>query len=82
MLIQTEPDSCGGLLTSLEGYFHTPNYPKSNYPPSVTCSWHIKTTVGRSIQLSFDNFDLEESTECKYDAVTVYTGWTSKDATE
>lgn len=76
------PDSCGGLLLDLEGSFHSPNYPKSDYPASVTCAWHIRTSPDRHINLYLEDFDIEPSTGCKYDALLVYGGWSNVDETK
>uniref|UniRef100_A0A8C7XX26 Procollagen C-endopeptidase enhancer b n=1 Tax=Oryzias sinensis TaxID=183150 RepID=A0A8C7XX26_9TELE len=32
---------CGGRLTKAQGSVKTPNWPNSNYPAGISCSWHI-----------------------------------------
>ncbi|CAK8698599.1 unnamed protein product [Clavelina lepadiformis] len=76
-----DPNSCGGLITDDDGTFHSVNYPKSNYPNSLTCIWHLRTSPSRIISLSFERFKIESSTNCKYDAVTVFGGWSDSDDT-
>ncbi|XP_039206561.1 membrane frizzled-related protein isoform X2 [Crotalus tigris] len=62
---------CGGTLTSLEGQFFSPNYPKP-YPHLQICLWHISVPVGHVIQLQFYNFSLESHEDCNFDFVEVY----------
>ncbi|XP_026564773.1 membrane frizzled-related protein [Pseudonaja textilis] len=62
---------CGGSLTSLEGQFFSPNYPKP-YPHLQICLWHISVPVNHVIQLQFYNFSLESHKDCNFDFVEVY----------
>ncbi|XP_015669046.1 membrane frizzled-related protein [Protobothrops mucrosquamatus] len=62
---------CGGTLTSLEGQFFSPNYPKP-YPHLQICLWHISVPMGHVIQLQFYNFSLESHEDCNFDFVEVY----------
>ncbi|KAH0809453.1 hypothetical protein GEV33_013339 [Tenebrio molitor] len=39
---------CGGTLTSLEGFFASPGYPKK-YPMETECEWTIEITEGETI---------------------------------
>lgn len=68
---------CGGLITGMEGNFHSPNYPK-NYPPEKTCIWTIEAPKGYYIQMKLIRFQLEEHIFCKYDSVEVRDGWDRK----
>nr|XP_039251386.1 procollagen C-endopeptidase enhancer 2-like [Styela clava] len=74
--------SCGGLLKGAEGSFHSPNYPKSNYPGPVTCSWHIRVDEDKIVLMSIDDFDIEKSIGCKYDALVIYGGWSHSEKTK
>ena len=49
----------------------SPNYP-CNYPNSVYCHWTLIASEGHTVTLSFDNFDIEESSDCGYDSVQVH----------
>ncbi|KAG8141576.1 hypothetical protein E2320_007181 [Naja naja] len=62
---------CGGTLTSLEGQFFSPNYPKP-YPHLQICLWHISVPVDHVIQLQFYNFSLESHKDCNFDFVEVF----------
>ncbi|EPY78540.1 procollagen C-endopeptidase enhancer 1 [Camelus ferus] len=37
----TEHQFCGGRLEKAQGTLTTPNWPESDYPPGISCSWHI-----------------------------------------
>lgn len=37
---------CGGTLTSSEGYFATPGYPKK-YASNMECEWTIQISPGK-----------------------------------
>ena len=74
-----EANSCGGLITeSTSGTFHSVNFPKFNYPNSLTCVWHIRAAEDQQVVLSFDKLTLEPSSNCKYDSVVVLSGWSSR----
>lgn len=63
-------EGCGGKLTHPEGSFTSPNYPKK-YEHGLTCLWEIVADYGYSIVLTVQDFDLETSTECEYDSLTI-----------
>ncbi|KAG9276492.1 cubilin [Astyanax mexicanus] len=69
---------CGGTLTTSVGSFTSPNYPLP-YHPNAECYWHIKVNAGSSIQLNFEDFHLESSTDCYYDYLAVYDGNSTND---
>ncbi|XP_017269603.1 cubilin [Kryptolebias marmoratus] len=64
---------CGGTLTTATGGFSSPNYPLP-YHPNAECYWHIKTSQGSQLQLSFSDFHLESSSSCSYDYLAVFDG--------
>lgn len=59
-------NKCGGILYSLKGTFTTPNYP-SMYPINSNCLWVVKIPFAKGIKLEYDDFALEESSECTAD---------------
>nr|XP_033781487.1 procollagen C-endopeptidase enhancer 1 [Geotrypetes seraphini] len=65
---------CGGKLEKPQGSLKTPNWPDSDYPAGISCSWHIIAPQDQIIQLSFGKFDVEEDTSCRYDYVAVFNG--------
>ncbi|XP_046885840.1 deleted in malignant brain tumors 1 protein-like [Hypomesus transpacificus] len=65
---------CGGSLLGSRGKFNSPNYP-GNYPNNAYCVWYIQTSGGNQvIQLDFPFVSLEKSSNCQYDAISVYDG--------
>ncbi|XP_069341847.1 procollagen C-endopeptidase enhancer 1 [Eulemur rufifrons] len=76
----TEHQFCGGRLEKAQGTLTTPNWPESDYPPGISCSWHIIAPPDQVIALTFEKFDLEPDTYCRYDSVSVFNGAVSNDA--
>ncbi|XP_006859879.1 PREDICTED: procollagen C-endopeptidase enhancer 1 [Chrysochloris asiatica] len=76
----TEHQFCGGRLEKVQGTLTTPNWPESDYPPGISCSWHIIAPPDQVIALTFGKFDLEPDTYCRYDSVSVFNGAVSDDA--
>lgn len=54
---------CGGLLSGEEGEFSSPGYPEP-YRQNGYCIWIITVPSGNKLELSFDAFDLDESSSC------------------
>ncbi|CAF94956.1 unnamed protein product, partial [Tetraodon nigroviridis] len=65
--------SCDLVLTEVQGSFTSPCYPQL-YPNSQSCRWTMQAPAGFVIQLTFLDFNLEESSGCNYDSVVVATG--------
>ncbi|XP_075421068.1 procollagen C-endopeptidase enhancer 1 [Tenrec ecaudatus] len=76
----TEHQFCGGRLEKAQGTLTTPNWPESDYPPGISCSWHIVAGPDQIISLTFGKFDVEPDTYCRYDSVSVFNGAQSDDA--
>nr|XP_005988168.1 PREDICTED: membrane frizzled-related protein [Latimeria chalumnae] len=65
---------CGGLLTRAEGTFSSPEHPNL-YPHQQLCLWQILVSEGHVIELTFQNFSLEESHPgCNFDFVEIHDG--------
>lgn len=61
---------CGGILTEPDGIIASPNYP-SDYGPS-DCTWKIKSKMGSTIQITFNEFRIANLTEhCSDDYLLV-----------
>ncbi|XP_033026445.1 procollagen C-endopeptidase enhancer 1 [Lacerta agilis] len=69
-----EHQFCGGKLEKPQGTLKTPNWPESDYPPGISCSWHIIAPRDKVIVLTFGKFDVEPDTYCRYDYVAVFNG--------
>ncbi|XP_063786797.1 procollagen C-endopeptidase enhancer 1 [Pseudophryne corroboree] len=65
---------CGGKLEKPQGSVMSPNWPKTNYPSGVSCSWHIVAPKNQVIELSFGKFDIEDDSYCRYDYLAVFNG--------
>ena len=52
------------------GSFSSPNYPLP-YHPYAECYWTITASQGSLLRLSFSDFHLEASGNCRYDYLAV-----------
>ncbi|XP_070174699.1 uncharacterized protein [Littorina saxatilis] len=64
---------CGGTYTSLTGTIESPNFP-NNYTNNLNCSYVITAPAGYRITINFTHFDLEISSPCQFDYVTIRDG--------
>ncbi|KAI4871253.1 hypothetical protein NFI96_019773 [Prochilodus magdalenae] len=64
---------CGGNLHMESGAFNSPNYPAA-YPPNIECVWTIISSPGNRLQLSFIQFELQQSTSCDKDYLEIREG--------
>ncbi|XP_074857006.1 ovochymase-1 [Carettochelys insculpta] len=63
---------CGSVaVLTEEGKIDTANYP-GLYPSNVKCHWFVEAPVENVIKLEFEDFAVEFSEGCIYDAVVVY----------
>ncbi|OBS59847.1 hypothetical protein A6R68_09045 [Neotoma lepida] len=76
----TEHQFCGGRMEKAQGTLTTPNWPESDYPAGISCSWHIIAPSNQVIMLTFGKFDVEPDTYCRYDSVSVFNGAVSDDS--
>lgn len=63
-------NGCGGVLTRPSGVFSSPNYP-NEYPINTHCHWTISMPPGYVIELTVYNFNMESSSNCRYDGLTI-----------
>ncbi len=54
----------------MHGQVHSPQYPQP-YPPNLQQQWDLSVPEGYQIRLTFTHLDIEASTGCHYDALTV-----------
>lgn len=65
---------CGGIVSGYRGSVTSPNYPEHYYSNTV-CTWKIQVNKGSTIQLVFNDIDMESTqNSCYYDYVEVYDG--------
>ncbi|KAM9309988.1 complement component 1, r subcomponent [Pholidichthys leucotaenia] len=57
----------------MHGEVHSPLYPKP-YPPNVQQQWDLSVAEGYQIRLTFTHLDIEATTGCYYDSITVFYG--------
>jgi len=61
---------CGGEYSSRSGVITSANYPHS-YPRRSDCIWHITVEPLHQVVLTFNDFDIENSTGCRFDYLAV-----------
>ncbi|KAG7279658.1 hypothetical protein CRUP_025761 [Coryphaenoides rupestris] len=66
--------ACGGFFNSTAGSLSSPGLSQFDYHHNINCSYHVTVRSGRVIDLKFNTFDLESSSNCRYDHVSVYDG--------
>ena len=61
---------CGGQYSFRSGVIMSQNYPHM-YPRRTDCIWRITVEPLHRVILNFSDFDLENSTNCRFDYVIV-----------
>ncbi|RLU24405.1 hypothetical protein DMN91_002494 [Ooceraea biroi] len=72
------PIQCGGRFTANSGVIHSANYPQ-NYPHIQDCEWLLEVDSNHLVNLTFLDFDIENSRNCTDDYVKVFDGPTKDD---
>ncbi|XP_062042836.1 adhesion G-protein coupled receptor G6 isoform X2 [Lepus europaeus] len=65
--------NCRVVLSSPSGTFASPCYPH-DYPNSQACLWTLRAPTGYIIQITFNDFDIEEAPNCIYDSLSLDNG--------
>ncbi|XP_069867038.1 adhesion G-protein coupled receptor G6 isoform X1 [Dipodomys merriami] len=65
--------SCRLVLSNPSGTFTSPCYP-SDYPNIQACMWTLRAPTGYIIQITFNDFDIEEAPGCIYDSLSLDNG--------
>jgi hypothetical protein len=65
------PIQCGGRFTANSGIVHSTNYPQ-NYPHAQDCEWLLEVDSNHLVNLTFLDFDIENSRNCTDDYVKVF----------
>uniref|UniRef100_A0A1I8NWD8 Cubilin n=2 Tax=Stomoxys calcitrans TaxID=35570 RepID=A0A1I8NWD8_STOCA len=69
---EKETSDCGGILNDLTG---TLTYPTGNlYDHNSQCAWIIRTNETLVLNVTFTRFQLEDSTECRFDWLQINDG--------
>lgn len=73
ILISASPD-CGGVFTQDHGDIASPGFLSSvGYGPNSVCEWEIRLPPNERIKLTWIEFELEPSSSCIFDSVSVCT---------
>lgn len=67
-------DSSTKKIESASGQIASYNYPLK-YGNNVTCQWYLTVDGSKRVKLTFDMFNLEDSSGCKGDHVALYDGY-------
>ena len=62
--------ACGGSLTGNYGTFSSPGYPNS-YQNNLMCTYSIRVDPGKTVNLIFNDFQLEEDITCRFDFISI-----------
>ncbi|XP_051020591.1 adhesion G-protein coupled receptor G6 [Acomys russatus] len=65
--------NCRMVLSNPSGTFASPCYP-NDYPNAQSCSWTLQAPTGYIIQITFNDFDVEEAPNCIYDSLSLDNG--------
>lgn len=74
-VIKVSLNPCGGVYTSNSGSIHSPNYHLEEYPPQITCEYHIVGQIGYSMTIQMENLqlgDVDEDNCTRVDHVSIY----------
>uniref|UniRef100_A0A8D2IQV5 Cubilin n=1 Tax=Varanus komodoensis TaxID=61221 RepID=A0A8D2IQV5_VARKO len=69
-IFSASTSACGGTYHMERGAFNSPNFPEP-YPMNVECVWNFLSSPGNRLQLSFTEFQIEESEDCTKDYVEI-----------
>ncbi|XP_067930809.1 cubilin-like [Watersipora subatra] len=66
---------CGGYLNGTSGEIKSPTHPV-DYHNNLNCTWQIEVSANRSVNLRFEEFDVEASNNgaCQFDYLAIYDG--------
>lgn len=66
--------SCGGMIFNASSIITAPSFTDKDgsYKPSPDCRWLVCAPLDHVIQMTFVNFDLDQSRDCKHDFVTIF----------
>ncbi|KAH8286857.1 hypothetical protein KR018_002895 [Drosophila ironensis] len=66
---------CGAVLRGPTGMLHfPPGTPDDDYQPNERCPFIIRTNPGQVLNLTFTQFDLQNSTDCSADFLQLHDG--------
>ena len=70
-ICSVSPD-CGGVYTQDHGDIASPGFiSSSGYGPNMVCEWEIRLPPKERIKITWISFEVESSSTCQFDSVTV-----------
>ena len=79
MNICSTGSGCDGFTQTIDlsytqnGSIYSPGYP-NNYDLNKNCNWLIKAPSTQKVLIYFTIFDLEDSSQCQFDSVSIFNG--------
>ncbi|XP_002071743.3 cubilin homolog [Drosophila willistoni] len=77
-LCSTRFSSCNEMLTAPSGSLRYPPNGQS-YNLNIQCAWVIRTNQSLVVNVTFNSFDIEDSTECRFDWLQINDGRSASD---
>uniref|UniRef100_A0A8C5UZ61 Cubilin n=1 Tax=Microcebus murinus TaxID=30608 RepID=A0A8C5UZ61_MICMU len=68
---------CGGTVTGQAGVIDSVGYPTLPYTDNLICEWHLQGLSGHYLTISFEDFNLQNSSGCERDFVEIWDNHTS-----
>lgn len=67
-------NECGGVLKGESGRLTYPSAVQTRYDHNSQCAWIIRTNESLVLNVTFNEFELEDSTECRFDWLQINDG--------
>ena len=74
--VNVDKEYCTDCTCFGVGFITSPGFP-DEYSSYLNLIWHIEVGIQQIIEIGFIAFDLEETTSCTYDSLTIYDGDTT-----
>ncbi|KAG8515901.1 Cubilin, partial [Galemys pyrenaicus] len=68
---------CGGIVTGQSGVIESIGYPTHPYTDNLFCQWHLQGPSGHYLTIHFEDFNLQNSSDCEKDFVEIWENHTS-----
>ncbi|KAM9673713.1 cubilin [Trichechus inunguis] len=68
---------CGGTVTGQSGVIESVGYPTLPYRDNLFCEWHLQGLSGHYFTIHFEDFNLQNSSNCEKDFVEIWENHTS-----
>ncbi|XP_076174105.1 cubilin isoform X2 [Ptiloglossa arizonensis] len=71
---ETPRQTCGGVSRNVMGHLQFPVSGDTVYQHGLSCAWLLITNSSLVLNVTFTRFDLEDSTDCKFDFLQIHDG--------